>query len=113
MRRPASHAPTAVDDVDRAGGEGRLVAGEVDRQGGDLVGRAEAAGRLALEKESAGVRATAETGDPLVERGRLDRARADRVAADALADIVDRDRFGEADDGSLGRSIDEAQCRAL
>src|SRR6185503_20385371 len=92
-----SDAPTAVDHVDRAGGEGRFVAGEVDRQGGDLVGRAEPAGRLALQEEPAGVRAAAEAGDALVERGRLDGTGADRVAADALAHIVDRDRLGEGD----------------
>src|SRR6266851_6058839 len=39
-----------VDDVDRAGGEGRFVRGEIDRQRRDLLGGAESAHRLALDK---------------------------------------------------------------
>ena len=40
----------AVDDVDRAGGEGGFVGGEIDRERRDLLRRAEPAHRLALDK---------------------------------------------------------------
>src|SRR5690242_7139544 len=81
----------AVDEVDRAGGEGRFVGGEIDRQRRDLFRRAETAHRLALDKAAprrlgaAGQQHTLHR-DALFERGGGHRARADRVAADALGD---------------------------
>src|SRR5579859_5572452 len=44
---PTSIAPAAVDHLGGPGGEAGLVRGEVDRQGGDLLGGAQAAHRLA------------------------------------------------------------------
>src|SRR6185437_14497552 len=75
---------------------------------GDLLGGAEPAHRLAVDEGLAHRVGTALSLDAIVERRRLDGARGDRIAAYALLDEVGGDRFGEADDGSLGSAVDEA-----
>ena len=46
-------SPAAVDDVDGTGGVGGFVRSEVDGQGGDLFGLANAADRLASDEIAA------------------------------------------------------------
>src|SRR4051812_37006181 len=93
-----------------AGSEAALVASEVDRERGDLVGGAEPAERLARDER--GARVAAERLDPAGERRGVDRAGADAVAADTAGDKVERDGAGQRDDGALGRAVDVAVgCR--
>src|SRR5215203_4199123 len=108
-----SQREAAVDDVDRAGGEGGLVGGEIDRQRRHLLGGAEPAHRLALDKAAArrfgaARRQDALHRDALLERGGGDRARADRVAADALGDEIGGYRLGQPDHGGLGGAVGAA-----
>src|SRR5262249_49366284 len=75
-----------VHYVDGAGGIGALVGGEVERQGGDLLGRAQPAHRLAGDEGGAGLLIIALGLHAAFERRRLDRAGTDGAAADAAAD---------------------------
>src|ERR1700674_3271595 len=92
----------AVHHVDRAGGVGRFIGGEIDHQRRDLRGRAEAADGLAVDEVLANLL------PPLagllhgcrkafVERRRLDCAGAHGVDADAFLDVVGLERLGESD----------------
>src|SRR5947209_17319338 len=79
----------AVGEMDLPGGEAALVGGEIDGQRGDLLGLAEPAHRLAVDKSLthrldalAGLRR--QRGDALLQRRALDGAGADRIAAHAL-----------------------------
>src|ERR1700719_2651693 len=86
----------AIDHMDRAGGEMRLVRGEVNGERGDLVGTAEPTQRLALDKGAAGCVFAAGVafglrGDALVQRRRGDGAGTDRVATDAISDEIGGD----------------------
>src|SRR5690348_16208618 len=99
--------------MDGAGGEACLVAREIERERRDLLGRAEAAERLARDEGLADRIAAALCGDAILERLRLDGAGADRVAADTLLEVVDGDRLGEADHRGLAGAVDEAVGRAF
>src|SRR5262249_2186514 len=106
-----SKREAAIDQMDVPGGEARFVGREIDRQHGDLMRRAEAAHRLAIDEAAAhrGQRLPGrlrERGDALVERGRLDRARADGVGANTTLDEIRRDRLGKPDHRRLGGAVD-------
>ena len=105
--------PAAVDDVDGAGGVGGFVGGEVDGQGGDFFGLADAADGLAGDEIAAGFFDVAEGGDALLERRGFDCAGADGVDANSLLDEIDGERFGEADYGGFGGAVDETIRRAF
>src|SRR5262249_9100691 len=66
-----SHAPAAVDQVDRAGGVGGLIRGQIDDQRGDLFRSAQAAHRLAGDEAAPALDRIAEARDALIERRRL------------------------------------------
>src|SRR6478609_4296569 len=104
----ASEGPAAIHQMDGAGGEACLVAGELERERRDLLGRAESAERLAGDESLAHRIRAALRGDAVLERWRLDGAGTDGVAADALLDVVDGDRLGEADHRRLAGAVDEA-----
>ena len=71
---------------------------EVEDRVGDLLGRAEAADRLPRAQR---VERLADVLDEAAHPRRVDRAGADGVDADAVADVVDRERARERDDGAL------------
>src|SRR5205823_9577923 len=88
-----SKGKAAVDDVDRAGRERGFVGGEIGGERRHLLGGAEPAQGLALDKGAA--RRLGAAGqedalhrDALVERGRRDGAGADRVTADPLGNEI-------------------------
>src|SRR3954469_22475732 len=87
--------PAAIDDVDRAGGEGRVIAGEIERERGDLGRSTEPAHRLALDEAFERPLVIAGLAQPLAQRRGVDGTGADRVAANAMLDEVRGDRFGE------------------
>ena len=95
-----------------SGDKGAFIAGEVDRQCGDFLGRCDAAHRLSRDELFAGffvaAHLFAKGVQALFQRWALDRAGADAVAADALGNEVDGDRFGETNDGGFGGAVDEA-----
>src|SRR5882757_7815527 len=74
--------PAAVDDMRDAGGERALVAGQIDREGGDLFRGAEPSHRLPRHEQFAPVGTGVSRA--LQHRGGFDGAGADAVAADAL-----------------------------
>src|SRR6478735_42240 len=92
MRRDPGQSEhvAAIDDEVDAGGEGALVAAEIDRHGCDLLGGAESAHLLARDEHFPALRPL--RGGAVEHRGRLDGAGTDRVAADALGNEVERDR---------------------
>ena len=68
----------------RAGGEGAVVAGEIDHKRRDLFRPADPADGLAGDEGGAGGVIVAGVAQALVERRAFDRAGADRIASDAL-----------------------------
>src|SRR3979411_3029509 len=96
-----------------AGGVAPLVRWREPHERGHLLGRAEPAHGLAVDKSLAhlclrflgllGLRL-----DAAVERRRMNGAGADRVRPDALADEIGGHRLGEPDDRGLGGPIDIA-----
>ena len=99
--------------MDRARRKGGFVAGEVEDQRRYFLGAAEPAHRL--PRHEGGLRGVIVAGvmQPLLQRGRIDRARADAVAANALPHEIRGDRLGEANDARLARAIGEAVGDAL
>ena len=72
--------PAAVDHGGLAGHKSALVAGQIDHQGGDLVGLGQAAHGLAGGEGAQGRFVVAGGVQALVQRGGIDGAGADRVA---------------------------------
>src|SRR5574340_280222 len=83
-----SDGHAAVDAINVAGREGRLVRGEEHDDRRDLLRCGEPAHRLPRDERLARLGGIGESIDALAERRRVDRARRDRVAADAAADEV-------------------------
>jgi hypothetical protein len=111
--RKRLEGPAAVDDVDGAGGVGGFVGGEVDGEGCDFFGLADAADGLAGDEIAPGFFNVAERGDALLEGWRLDGTGANGVDAHSLLDEIDGESLGEADYGGFGGAVDEAIRRAF
>src|SRR6476469_977723 len=92
----------AVDDEVRPVRPAALVGSEVDGHVDDLLGLAEAAGRVAGEADPLRLLVLHE---PVHEQRRLDRPGADRVGSDAVGAELDREAPGQADDRALRRRV--------
>src|SRR5439155_17572615 len=90
-RRSDGHA--AVDGIDIAGGEDRLVRGEKYDNRRDLLGLGEPPHGLARDERLARLDRIGESADAFLQRWRVYGPRRDGVAADALGDEIRRDRF--------------------
>src|SRR5262245_32512696 len=102
-----SDRDAAVDDEHLARGVRALVGRQVDRDRGDLLGRAEPAHRLPGDEIAARCFRVVECCDPFVQRRTLDGTWRYRVATHAVAHIVGGDRLGQADHRGLAGAVDE------
>ena len=85
-----------------------LIAGQVQRQRGDLFRLAQPSHGLARLELRAGLRVVAIGMQTRLQRRRIHGARADGIAANALRDEIRRHRLREPDDRGLGGAIGAA-----
>src|SRR5262245_52476844 len=101
VMQPASevvHRDAAITDERGAVRPARLVRGEIDRHVDDLLGLAEAAGRVAGEPDALGLLVLDQ---PIHEQRGLDRPRTDGVRPDPLRPELHREAAGQADERTL------------
>src|SRR5690606_20430559 len=87
--------------------------GEINGEIGNFFRLADAANRLTGDEGGTLLFIIALRAQALLQGWAFHRAGADRVAADALGNVVSRDRLGEADNGRLGDAIGETVRHAL
>ena len=106
-------APAAVNDVNCAGGIGRFVGREVNRQMGDFLRSADAAHRLARNEGCPCRHGIGIHIDALFEGGRFHGSGADGVDSDSVLHDIGCQATRQADHGALGGAVHKAVGRSL